>query len=244
MVFLLVSYLILFCLLSILYIVLESLQTGEIDIEKDLTLPIISMTILKMTPTVLTVLFVIFSIPEKTVLYILLPITLFLFVIGDLFMEIKKVIGAAAYGSGHLVITSAYLYTLVQFKEEIIARKLGFSIFSSIIVLIVILGILLFTRYISKTEKTERYEKYRYLVPLYDILLSLHLISALLLTFIGFKQNAGIIVISIGIICFWFSDKIIFIREFYTKPKNSVIIIMSTYYLALLLISLQVLFPL
>ncbi|MBD3190663.1 MAG: hypothetical protein GF308_08460 [Candidatus Heimdallarchaeota archaeon] len=237
-----ISYTIIFVLTSALYILLESFRTEEIRLKKEITLPIVPLTILKMMPAILAIIFTIITMPKTSVLYIILPITFFLFAIGDFFMEIQKPIGILSFGLGHITISTGYVFALIEVKEEIIANKIGFIIFGVIIVLILTIDAFFFTRYLSRSSYPEKYQRYKYVALFYESLLSLHLVVASLLTFAVFKINPGIIVIALGILLFTISDKIIMIREFHFKPRKSVLLIMAAYYLALFSISLQTIF--
>ncbi|MEA2071140.1 MAG: lysoplasmalogenase family protein [Asgard group archaeon] len=235
-------YSLVFLFLSILYILLEGLQTGQFFPQKEFSLPFLLLIFLKLSPALTAFFFILFTKPDWSLFYILLLITFFFFALGDLFMEFTKLIGLLSFALGHLIILSGYIFVLITVNELIYNQVLGFLILACLLFFLLTIGSFLFLFYLSHTPFPEKFRHYRFFVYFYAFLLSTHLLTACLLTFILFSTIPGIIVISLGVFFFIFSDIIIMIREFYFTPSKSVLLIMGPYYLALYLISLQTLF--
>ncbi|NHJ03762.1 MAG: hypothetical protein EAX90_02990 [Candidatus Heimdallarchaeota archaeon] len=238
MLILLIVYIVLFLLFSILYIIFESIRTNEIKTKKKPKFPEFFMIISKLIPSLLIIVFSILLIPEVNVLFILLPVAFFFCLIGDFCMELYKVVGTISYGISNILFSIAYFLELINTKNEIIAKKLGIIIFSIVLLLIIIAVNIFIAKYLWTSELTEKLLRLGSIRLIYAILVSMHLFIASILTFNLFLLMPGIIVISIGALLLFISDNIIMVREFHHMPSRSVIKIMTTYYLALLSISL------
>ncbi len=186
--------------------------------------------LVKPIPALAGAVFIIFTLPSASLFYPLLAVALVLCALGDIWMEINILPGLGLFLFSHILYTTNFALQ---------STLLGFQLVPLVIfagcLAIMFVYIFLYQRYLKTTTKEVEPAMLK-AVNVYALMISLTLSTSLLLwlssgVFLGFIPF-------VGAILFVFSDSVIGIREFHHDIKNAEIIILSTYYLAIFLLSL------
>jgi len=187
--------------------------------------------IIKPIPAMSAAIFAIYmNLPTPTLFYLLLAIALVFCALGDIGMEINVLPGLGLFLFAHIFYTTNFL--IQSMTIGVSPTSLG--IFG--IVLVVMMGYIYFYQRYLKTTQKEVEAAMLKAVNIYALMISLTLSTALLLWLTSGAMLGSIPLI--GAVFFVISDSIIGIREFHHDIKNGEIIILSTYYLAIFLLSL------
>ncbi|HUT82727.1 MAG TPA: lysoplasmalogenase family protein [Candidatus Bathyarchaeia archaeon] len=240
-----IIYTVAFILVSSSYILLYSIKRQEFfsSAEKIQKIPITIIRLLKIIPTIFALFFVIFSAPELNKFYILLAIAFFFCLLGDFGIILNVFLGLGLFFMAHVFFFVTYLTQIITFSFHQLVTNGTFIALAILVVILVVIGILI-SLYLNPTIMKNQSKPWKIKLALFSYLsiLFLHVITSFIITYNYLRINPGIIVVFIGCLIFLFSDFMISIREFHHKQKYSVLLIMSTYYSALLLISLVTLF--
>lgn len=234
----LILYITVFFVTSIIYIILFGSKKQEFPFfgEKFHETPTIYIRSLKLIPTLIVVFFVIFTAPRYDYFFILIIIAFLFTFLGDLGIIIKNFLGLAIYLFTHLFLSIAYITQLIQFS----IKPIGTYCIIGVGVIMYLAIISLLYRFLNVNLK-DKYSRTMIIITavfFYLAILFIHIITAAILILNYFNSNKGIIIIIFGAVLYLISDISIFVREASHKQKFSVLQIMSTYYLALLCISL------
>ncbi|MBD3407430.1 MAG: hypothetical protein GF411_15035 [Candidatus Lokiarchaeota archaeon] len=190
-------------------------------------------TIIKVTPAILGVIFVFLNRPFDTIFYSLLMIALAFCALGDAGMEVNILPGLGLFLISHIIYTLNFLTYGFSFGIGTIPIALLF-----ISVSILMVYIFFYQRYLKTADEPAQAEMLRAVI-FYAFAISLTLSSSLFLW-----MSSGIILGSIpfiGAVSFVISDSLIGIREFHHSFRFAEPIILTTYYLAIFLLSMSVL---
>jgi uncharacterized membrane protein YhhN len=188
------------------------------------------LTILKIIPITLAMIFTILLKNENSDLYSGIFIALSFCILGDIFIDRNLI-------QGMLFFAIAHLFFIITFLYGIIIHLVNFT--SSDLVILSLMSTLIliynytFVKYLILLKLPD---KYRNPIILYSILISIMFVTSSILSYV---INIGaLIALPIGALLFVTSDSLIAIREFREKEMDfSVIKIMGSYYLAIFLIS-------
>ncbi|TFG27757.1 lysoplasmalogenase [Candidatus Thorarchaeota archaeon] len=187
--------------------------------------------IVKPIPALAAAVFTIYmNLPSPALFYLLLAIALVLCALGDVGMEINILPGLGLFLFSHIFYTSNFFFQSLTLGLTIIPLT-AFGV-----CLVIMIGYIFFYQRYLKTTQKEVEPALLKAVNVYALMISLTLSTALLLWFSS-EIMLGFIPL-IGAIFFVLSDSIIGIREFHHDIKNAELIILSTYYLAIFLLSL------
>jgi uncharacterized membrane protein YhhN len=185
---------------------------------------------IKIVPTGSAMLFVILSQNDSFYLSTTLSIALFFCLLGDLGME-KGVI------QGLPLFLIAQFFFIISFFGQAIEVSINFeSVLISVVVAVLLaLYLYFFVKYLNSSEKGLG----KLLIP---VIVYCMFISGMVLSVILLWVNSGRLELSIivfGAILFVISDSIIAVKEFHHEITNNVVKVMTTYYLAIFLLSLS-----
>lgn len=219
----LVIYGTIFWILAIITIILKSSEslktkTGLIKIVKPI-------------PALAGAVFAIYmNLPTPSLFYLLLAVALVFCALGDVGMEINILPGLGLFLFSHIFYTTNFILQSLTIGATVIPL----AIFG--VCLALMLGYIFFyQRYLKTTQKKVEPALLK-AVNVYALMISLTLSTSLLLWL-----TSGVVlgfVPFVGAIFFVLSDSTIGIREFHHDINNAEIIILSTYYLAIFLLSL------
>jgi uncharacterized membrane protein YhhN len=196
-------------------------------------IPIKFSTIIKGIPATLAVIFVLILPTDLSVFHIILAGAFLFCMAGDLGMEKGLLPGLSLFLVAQILFNLAFIYqTLV----------IGLTIPTLIISLILVAGMMIYffllLRYLESSDP--KLGKFKVPGIIYFVFISLMLASAVLLWMTSQALEFGIVVL--GGLLFVISDSIIGIKEFHHVISYRELKVMSTYYGAILLLSLSVLF--
>ncbi len=226
-----IIYFVCFWFFSLLYIIVKSIKSNEIKFNPEFLKNLTQYsTIIKVFPAGLAVLFTLYNGHNSIYLSLILSLGLFFCMLGDLGMEKGLIPGLPIF----LV---AQILLLVTFTGQ--AIEFGITTDSLLLTGIVAVGmvvyIFLFLRYLETSDKG--LGKFRIPVLIYCIFISSMLSSTILLWTIAGVFEFGLVVL--GGLLFVTSDSIIAISEFHHDITYREIIVMSTYFAAIFLLSLS-----
>ncbi len=216
-------YFALFWLFTIAFIAIRSFQKEE-STPKQLG----ASTILKAVPAGLAAFFVLVMRPSDSPFYILMSVAFVLCLLGDVGMDIGLLPGLAVFVIAQ--VTFAFVFLSQSLLIEITLPVLLLSLVAAFLI---ILYALLLIRYIKPGLG-----KLQVPVYVYTSVISLMLYSSVLLTLVS-GALCGVVVV-LGALLFVISDSLIGIREFHHRFSTAVLKVSGTYYLALFLLSLNV----
>ncbi len=239
-----ISYIIIYTfavlITSIIYILLYSSKRQEFltSAEKIQKIPTLAIRLGKIIPTLIVLFFVIFSVPQFDIFFIMIIITFIFCLLGDLGIIFNVFLGLVLFFTAHSLFFASYLTQILKFDVSQLLSNGTFIALGIFIVVSLIVAVLII-RYMNNKINENHSKPWKIKLALFSYLsiLFLHSISSFIIAYNYFKIKPGIIVIFIGSILFFVSDFLISVREFHHKQKYSVLYIMSTYYSALLLIS-------
>jgi hypothetical protein len=151
-------------------------------------------------------------------------------------MIINNLIGLTIYLATQFLIAIAYLTQIIQLNS----KPIGTYSIMIIGIILYLTVISLFYRFLRKNLEG-RYKKPIYLVLAVFLYLGasfFHLITSSIFVLYNQSSNHKLTIISVGVLLFLASDIMVFIRDAREKLMYSVLIIMSTYYVAIFFISL------
>jgi uncharacterized membrane protein YhhN len=189
--------------------------------------------LVKPIPALAGAVFVLITPLALNLFFILLAVALVFCALGDIGMEINILPGLGLFLFAHIIFTINFLWQSILSNPMVMAIGLF-----GICIITMFVYIFLFQRYLKTTTK-EVLPALLNAVNVYALMISLTLSTSLLL-WLTTGALLGFIPF-IGAIFFVTSDSMIGIREFHHDFKNSEVIILSTYYLAIFLLSLGVL---
>ncbi|MDH4213978.1 MAG: lysoplasmalogenase [Candidatus Thorarchaeota archaeon] len=189
--------------------------------------------IIKPIPALSGAVFIILTLPSANLFYPLLAVALVLCAFGDIGMEINILPGLGLFLFSHIFYTVNFVW-----QSTLLGLQMIPLVVFAICLAVMLVYIVLYQRYLTTTTKEVEPALLK-AVNVYALMISLTLSTSLLLwltsgTLLGFIPF-------VGAIFFVFSDSVIGIREFHHDIKNGEIIILTTYYLAIFLLSLCVL---
>jgi uncharacterized membrane protein YhhN len=189
-------------------------------------------TVTKMTPPILAAILVFFTVPAAQ-FYLLLLIALVFCALGDVGMEYNIMPGLGLFLISHIFFIIFFTMESVAFGLAIIPL-----VVFSICFVIMLIYIVFYYRYINTTEQEIPTILLKSVI-VYALMISLTLCTSLLL---WFTSNATLGYLPfIGACFFVISDSLIGIKEFHHHfHKYEEGVILSTYYLAVFLLSFSV----
>lgn len=191
--------------------------------------------IVKPIPALAAAVFTIYiNLPTLDLFYLLLAIALVFCALGDIGMEINILPGLGLFLFSHIFYTTNFLLQSLTIGLTIIPL-----IVFGICVAVMLGYIFFYQRYLKTTQKEVEPALLK-AVNVYALMISLTLSTSLLL-WLTSGAILGFVPL-IGAVSFILSDSVIGIREFHHEIKNAEIIILSTYYLAIFLLSLGAIF--
>jgi len=188
--------------------------------------------IIKPIPALAGAVFIILTQPSASLFYPLLAVALVLCALGDIGMEINILPGLGLFLFSHIFYTVNFVW-----QSTLLGLQTMPLVIFAVCLAVMLIYIFLFQRYLKTTTKDVEPALLK-AVNIYALMISLTLSTSLLLwissgTLLGFIPF-------VGAIFFVFSDSVIGIREFHHDIKNAEILILTTYYLAIFLLSLAV----
>lgn len=224
-------YIICFLLVGLSWIIIKGVRESELRFFKQeiMNLPKTLVTIIKAIPAGISVLFVLLIRPDDSLFYIIIAGALFFCMLGDIGMEKGLIPGLPLF-----------LVAQVLFAFGFVLKALDYDITVNSIVLtslaafgMVIYVILLF-KYLESSKKG--LGDFKLPVIIYACFISIMLVSTIFLWINS--TNSNVLLLILGALLFVTSDSLIAIREFHHHFSSAFIIVMGTYYPAILLLSL------
>ena len=235
---LLLAYFFLFFLSALIYIVLKS-YLAEFErifgIKRLFFKYTDVLMIFKALPLVMAIIFSYFLKKQTSDVYIGIALALIFCFLGDFFIDRNLIQGMLFFAMAHVFLIISFLYSL--------SLHIGILQTESFLLLILLTLLIfiydyMFVRYLTMIKMPK---KYNTPIAIYSILISTMFASSMWLAFIS--GIGELIILPLGAFLFLISDSMIAIREF--RPKQisfSVTKIMGTYYLAIFLISLSIIY--
>ena len=225
-----IPYLIIFGFFAIAYIIIKAIKVEELHFKSKLLTKLIPFsTVVKVIPAGLTIAFVLINNNESFFMYAVLGLALLFCMFGDIGMEKGILVGLP------LFLVAQILYIVAFLGQSLIIEVNLESIFiTAIVALVMIVYVILMLRYLESAK--EGLGEFRIPVLIYCAFLSGMFISTVLLWMSS--GIMGLAFVALGGSLFVISDSIIAIREFHHPINHSVLKVMSTYYLAIFLLSL------
>jgi uncharacterized membrane protein YhhN len=189
--------------------------------------------IVKPVPALAGTVFIILTMPSASLFYPLLAVALVLCALGDIGMEINILPGLGLFLFAHIFYTVNFVWQSTLIGPQIVPLSIFAVCFAFMLIYI-----FLYQRYLKTTTMGVEPVLLK-AVNVYALMISLTLSTSLLL-WLSSGILLGIIPFA-GTILFVFSDSVIGIKEFHHDIRNAEAIILSTYYLAIFLLSLCVL---
>lgn len=230
----LILYSIAFWIFATVFILIRSIQDEEISFksERIKKMPRPVSMLIKALPAGLAIIFVFLLKPSDALFYFLLILGLFFCLLGDVGMEIGLLPGLGLFALAHINFTATFLLQSLALGITMEAML----ILGLVIIIVAIYDILLL-RYLHSSE--QGLGKFRIPILFYAFVLSAMLCSSVLL-WIASGTLLGIVVVA-GSTIFVSSDSLIGIAEFHHRISKAAIKVHGTYYLAIFLLSLNVL---
>ncbi len=230
---LLILYGVLFWIFAVTTVLLSSSRQGALAIasERLKQLPKMLVTGIKAIPALLGAIFVLLLRPSVALFYMLLAVALIFCMLGDVGLEYNLLAGLGLFLAAQLIFIGAFLW-------QSILNGLTFLPITAFITWLagMLFYIIFYHQYLQSSENG--LGKMRIPILLYAFIISLSLSSSLLLwltsgTVFGFIPF-------IGAFFFVISDSLIGVREFHHRFMKAELIILTTYFLAIFLLSLSV----
>jgi hypothetical protein len=229
----LIPYALIFWIIALISTVIKSVRENEITFQKERLskIPTPVFMVIKFLPALTGAVTILLFRPTASVFYILLAMAFIFCLLGDMGMEIKILVG------GVLFLIAQILF-IVNFSWQ--TTLLGFSFLPIAAFITAFLGwvllIIFNTNYIESAENG--FGKMKIPIFVYSITVSLSFCSALML-WLASGVLLGFIPV-LGAFFFVISDLSLFIKEFHHHFNKAELFIIPTYYLALFLLSLNV----
>ncbi len=187
-------------------------------------------TVVKAIPTLSALIYVLLFRPSGALFYLLLVVSFFFCVLGDVAMEKDIVPGIGMFLLAHLFFTVNFLWQAIMLSMTIT------TIFIGIVILVgFVFYVFLYIRYL-KSDGREIPDFVLKAGTFYFILISATLSTSILL-WLASGILWGILPV-VGALFFIISDSTIALNEFHHRISHNELIIMPTYYLAIFLLSL------
>jgi uncharacterized membrane protein YhhN len=188
--------------------------------------------LIKPIPALAGAVFILLTLPSASLFYPLLAVALVLCALGDIGMEVNILPGLGLFLFSHILYTVNFTWQSILLGLQMIPL-----VTFAVCLVVMLIYIFFFQRYLKTTTKEVEAAMLK-AVNVYALMISLTLSTSLLLwlssgVFLGFIPF-------VGAILFVSSDSIIGVREFHHDIKNAEIVILTTYYLAIFLLSLGV----
>ncbi|MFX0173103.1 MAG: lysoplasmalogenase [Candidatus Hodarchaeota archaeon] len=223
-----------FCVFAVIYIFIKSVKANEFQIENEFIQQLTKFsTIIKGIPATLAMIFVLIQPTDLSVFHFILAGAFLFCVVGDLGMEKGLLPGLSLFLVAQILFNLAFTY-----QTLVIGITIPALIITSIVVAGMMIYIFLLVRYLESSGP--KLGKFKVPGIIYFVFICLMLASAVLLWMTSQALKFGIIVL--GGLLFVISDSIIGIKEFHHIISYRELKVMSTYYGAILLLSLSVLF--
>ncbi|UCE13553.1 MAG: lysoplasmalogenase [Candidatus Heimdallarchaeota archaeon] len=225
-------YLPIYCAFAISYIFLKSVKTGELQLENSIIQNLTQISsIIKGIPAVFLVILVILLRPINALFYFVLAGAFVFCFLGDLGMERGLIPGLPLFLIAQILFSVAFLGQTLTLGVTVESLFLP-----GLVTLVMIIYIFLFLRYLESSETG--LGKFRIPVLIYCVFISLMFISSVLLLSVSGIIEFGLV--ALGGLFFVISDSIIAVREFHHVISYRELKVMSTYYAAILFLSLAV----
>lgn len=227
-------YALAFWTFAFLFILIRSIQKQDLILgsKRIKQIPGALVIVIKAIPTALATLFILFFRPSPSLFYCLMAVALFFCMLGDIGMEVALFTGIGLFAIAQIIFTITFSsQSLVLGISSIGITTTGLTFVPMVVFVICLI------RYLQSSD--QGLGKFRIPVILYAIVISLMLCTAILLWVSSTAFLGGIIVI--GAIFFVISDSLFGVREFHHQFSKATVSIFSTYYLAIFLLSLNVL---
>ena len=220
-------YVVLFWVFAIISSLLQDRETPE----REKTRFIID-TIIKFTPTVLAAGYVFLTRPSDALFYTLFTIAFVFCAFGDVGMEKDLIPGIGMFLIAHLLFTINYLW-----QASITGLTVVPLTVFGICAVIMIIYVFMFIKYL-RSSGPEIPDFVLKAGSFYFVLIGVTLSSSILL-WLATGAELGFIPV-VGAIFFVLSDSLIAVREFHHEINHDELLVMPTYYLAIFLLSLNV----
>ncbi|MFW9958479.1 MAG: lysoplasmalogenase family protein [Candidatus Odinarchaeota archaeon] len=188
--------------------------------------------IIKPIPALSGAVFIILTLPSASLFYPLLAVALVLCAFGDIGMEINILPGLGLFLFSHIFYTVNFVW-----QSTILGLQMIPLVVFAVCIAVMLVYIFLYQRYLKTTTKDVEPALLK-AVNVYALMISLTLSTSLLL-WLTSGALLGFIPF-VGTIFFVISDSTIGIREFHHDLNKAEVLIFSTYYLAIFLLSLGV----
>ena len=230
----LIAYTSIFWIFALIYIIFKSIKINELNVENKVVLNIAttSSTFFKGIPAIIAALFALIMRSNDSLPVLLLVGALFFCFAGDLGMEKEIIIGLSLFLVAQLLFSLAFLLQVFTLGPSV-----SVLVLTTVTIVLIGLYMLKFLQYLDSSETGLGSLKIPILT--YCVVISLMLISSIMLW--GTIGKLEAIMVVIGALFFVISDSIIGVHEFHHKISKSVLMVMFTYYSAILLLSLSVL---
>jgi len=229
----LIPYALTFWIIALISTILKGVREGELAFQKDRITksPKALFILIKAIPALLAVIMVVIFRPSGALFYTLLAVALVFCMLGDVGMETAFLAGVGLFLIAQFIYIANFLWH---------SLLLGFT-FLSVVTLItsffaMILVIVFLTQYLESSETGLGKMKGPLIV--YALTVSMTFSSSLLLWLTTASPLGFVPTIGAGF--FVFSDFTIGIKEFHHHFNKAELVIFSTYYLAIFLLSLSV----
>jgi uncharacterized membrane protein YhhN len=229
----LIPYAVAFWIIALISTILKGVHEDELGFQKDriTKFPKPLFVLIKATPALLAVIMIVVFRPTGALFYILLAIALIFCMLGDMGMETVFLVGVGLFLIAQFIYIGNFIWH---------SLLLGFTFLPVVALvasyLVMILIIVFLTQYIESAENGLGKMKGPLIV--YALTVSMTFSSSLLL-WLTTASPLGFIP-TIGAVFFVFSDFMYGVKEFHHHFKKAELVIFSTYYLAIFLLSLSV----
>lgn len=227
-----IIFYLIYCSFAVSYIFLESIKSGELQLESSIIQDLTQIsTFIKGIPAILLVIIVVLFRPTDELFYFVLAGAFVFCFLGDLGMEKGLITGLPLFLIAQILFSVAFLSQSLTLGVTVESLFL-----TGLVTLVMAIYLILFLRYLESSETG--LGKFRIPVLIYCVFISLMFISSVLLLSVSEILEFGLV--ALGGLLFVISDSIIAVREFHHEISNRELKVMSTYYIAILLLSLAV----
>ncbi|MHA1992033.1 MAG: lysoplasmalogenase [Candidatus Hodarchaeales archaeon] len=220
----------LFLFFSLLFVLLSTIEEEKVILSENLINKLSTnvLIIFKVIPTLLVTLFVFLNPLDDSLVSIIFPLAFFLCFLADIGLEKNFLVGMILFLLAQLSLIVSFL--TLAFTFDVVIENVVIALILFLLVLVYDFFLL---RYLSSSEKG--LGEFKVPVLVYSVVISIMFVSTIYL----FLSSSVIdsLLISFGALFFVISDSFIAFREFHHKFKWSELIVMSTYYGALLFLS-------
>ena len=229
----LIPYAVAFWIIALISTILKGVREGELTFQTDriTKLPKPLFVLIKAIPALLALIMVVIFRPSGALFYILLAVALIFCMLGDVGMETAFLAGVGLFLIAQFIYIANFVWHSLQ---------LGFTFLPVVALvasfLVMILVIVFLTQYLEASETG--LGKMKGPLIIYALTVSMTFSSSLLLWLTTASPLGFIPTLGAGF--FVFSDFTIGVKEFHHHFNKAELVIFSTYYLAIFLLSLSV----